>query len=307
MTELAVVSGKGGTGKTSLVGSFAVLAKNKVMVDCDVDAADLHLIMRHEVRESAVFIAGAQASINEEKCIACGICEEYCRFGAVRYELDEKSNGLERFWIDRLACDGCGVCSHFCPEQAIDFKETVSGLWFLSDTRHGPLLHARLGIAQSNSGKLVALLRRKAKFLAAERKLDLIIVDGPPGVGCPVIASITGATYLVAVTEPSLSALHDLERLLDLTRHFRIPAGVCINKYDINLRLTERIERLAESREISLLGRIAYDPAVTKAQVAGTTLVEYTDDGASEEVRTVWTNLKNELGAAECAKMEMEA
>jgi len=288
MTELVIVSGKGGTGKTSIVGSISALAEKKVLVDCDVDAADLHLILNNELKRTHDFIASSKAEIIEDKCTDCGICQDYCRFEAIK-----ERDG--HFRIDQYSCEGCGVCVHFCPEEAIDFKQVVSGQWFLSETRHGPLVHARLGIAQSNSGLLVSHLRKLAKELAERKNYELIVVDGPPGIGCPVIASITGADYLLIVTEPSLSALHDMERLLELARHFHIPVGICINKYDINPQISVRIEEYALKNGAMIMGRISFDPKVTEAQVAGTTFVEFADNGTADEVKSLWQNLKSEL------------
>ncbi len=288
MTELVIVSGKGGTGKTSLVGSIAALAEKKILVDCDVDAADLHLILNNDLKQTHDFIASSKAEIIEDKCTDCGICQDYCRFDAIK----EKDG---HFRIDQYSCEGCGVCVHFCPEEAIDFKQVVSGQWFLSETRHGPLVHARLGIAQSNSGLLVSHLRKQAKELAERKNYELIVVDGPPGIGCPVIASITGADYLLIVTEPSLSALHDMERLLELAMHFHIPVGICINKYDINPQISVRIEEYAHKNGAMIMGRISFDPKVTEAQVAGTTFVEFADNGTADEVKSLWQNLKSEL------------
>lgn len=293
--ELVIVSGKGGTGKTSLVGSLATLSRNKVLVDCDVDAADLHLILRNNVQKTTEFIGGKRAFIIDKDCTNCGICAEYCRFDAIKHEVHTGNAGGERYWIDKHACDGCGVCTRHCPEQAIDFKEVTSGEWYLSDTPYGPLVHARLGMAQANSGKLVSLLRQQARLLADQRGLDLILVDGPPGIGCPVIASITGAGYVLIVTEPSLSALHDMERLLQLTVHFRIPTGICVNKSDINPALTSRIEEFAQERNVRILGRIPFDPAVTRAQLAGTTVVEHVANGASRSIERLWSNLNEEF------------
>jgi len=291
MTELVVISGKGGTGKTSLVGSLAVLSKDKVLVDCDVDAADLHLILQNKVRKTIEFIGGKQASIVDERCTNCGICQEYCRFDAIKYQAEIA--GGERYWIDKHACDGCGVCVRHCPEQAIDFKEVVNGEWYLSDTPHGPLVHARLELAHANSGKLVSLLRQQARLLADNNGFDLIIIDGPPGIGCPVIASITGAGYVLIVTEPSMSALHDMARLLQLTNHFRIPTGICINKSDISPDLTSRIEEFAEEQKVRILGRIPFDPAVTAAQLVGTTVIEHVNTGVSKNIALLWSNLRD--------------
>jgi MinD superfamily P-loop ATPase len=295
MMELVVVSGKGGTGKTSLVGSLAALSRNKVLVDCDVDAADLHLILRNNVKKTTKFIAGKRAYIIDEKCTNCGICIDYCRFDAIKNELDSGNTGEERCWIDEYACDGCGVCVRHCAEQAIDFREVVSGEWYLSDTPYGPLVHARLGIAQANSGKLVSVLRQEARLLADVRGLDLIIVDGPPGIGCPVIASITGTGYVLVVTEPSMSALHDMERLLQLTAHFGIKTGICINKADINPEISDRIEEKARKSNLPVLGRIPHDEAVIKAQVNRKSVVENGDCPAARDIRILWERIKDAI------------
>jgi len=293
MTELVVISGKGGTGKTSVVGSLASLTKSKVMVDCDVDASNLYLILEHKLKQTNDFIGGNLATINNNKCTGCGVCLDYCRFDAIKHE---NRDGREYFQIDRFACEGCGVCVHFCPEKAIDFHETIGGKWFLSDTSHGPLVHARLGAAQTNSGKLVSILREQAQTLAKEGNLDLIIIDGPPGVGCPVISSITGADYILIVTEPSMSALHDMKRLIELAGHFHIPVGLCINKHDINSEITKQIEAFALEKKLKILGKIPFDRAVIKAQILGIPVVEYTDaKKVNDSVRILWTNLENEL------------
>ena len=294
MTELVVISGKGGTGKTSLVGSLAALSQDKVLVDCDVDAADLHLILQNKMQKTIEFIGGKQAFIIDERCTNCGICQEYCRFDAIKYQAENA--GSERYWIDKHACDGCGVCVRHCPEQAIEFKEVVSGKWYISDTPHGPLVHARLGFAQANSGKLVSLLRQQARLLADKNGFDLIIIDGPPGIGCPVIASITGAGYVLIVTEPSMSAMHDMERLMQLTAHFGIPTGICINKSDINPDLSDQIEKKAQDSNLPVLGRIRYDEAVTTAQVNRKSVVENGDQLAARDIRNLWERIKDAIG-----------
>ena len=293
--ELVVVSGKGGTGKTSLVGALAALSKDKVLVDCDVDAADLHLIMNNRVRKKSEFIGGKRASIVGEKCLGCGICAVYCRFDAIKSVTNPVNGAEERFEIIDHACEGCGVCVRHCPEQAIEFEDVVSGEWFISDTVYGPLVHARLGLAQANSGKLVSLLRRQAAQLAEQRGLDTIIIDGPPGIGCPVIASTTGADYILIVTEPSMSALHDAERLVQLTTHFGIPTGICINKFDINPELTSRIEEFARKQNVKILGKIPFDPAVTAAQLAGTNVFEHQASSVLESLQSLWSNLSREF------------
>ena len=224
MKEVVVLSGKGGTGKTSIVGSFAALAKSKVLVDCDVDAADLHLLLQPARRERHEFWSGQTAFIAEDRCTQCGLCQELCRFKAIK-----------DFRVDPISCEGCGFCSRICPTEAITMKENLAGHWFISDTRYGPLVHAQLGVAQENSGKLVATVRQQERQMAEKEVADYIISDGPPGIGCPVISSLTGANLALLVTEPTLSGIHDLERVLGVCRHFGVPALVCINKYDPKL------------------------------------------------------------------------
>lgn len=279
MKEIVIISGKGGTGKTSLTAAFAALSKESVLCDADVDAADLHLLMQPEIKHRADFQGGGLAVIDRGKCTECGLCRELCRFDAVRTD----------YTIDRLDCEGCGVCVDFCPEQAIDFQKKTCGEWFLSETRFGPMVHARLGIAEENSGKLVTLVREEARKLAESRALDLIITDGPPGIGCPVIASIGGAHAVVIVTEPTVSGLHDLERVAQLARHFNVPALVCVNKFDLNPDQTLAIERRATERDMSVLDRILFDPLFTNSMIQGKTIFEY--DGTSETcaaVRRIW-------------------
>jgi len=281
MKELIVISGKGGTGKTSIVGSFAALAENQVMADCDVDAADLHLLLEPRVREHDEFYSSQSAAIDAQRCTACGTCREVCRYGAVG----------EDFVIDPIACEGCGVCVHFCPEKAIELRRNRSGEWFISETRFGPLVHARLGIAEENSGKLVALVREKAKGIAQQQGRDLILVDGAPGIGCPVISSITGADAVMVVTEPTLSGIHDMKRVIDLAAHFHIPVFVCINKFDINQELTAQVEIFCRERDLKLAGKIPYDPVVTKAMVQGRTVVEYSSGHVAREIERMWRRI----------------
>ena len=288
MKELVVISGKGGTGKTSVTASLAALASSPVIADCDVDAADLHLVLRPQIRESHEFLSGHEAVIRPADCSGCGICMDLCRFDAVRPDEDV-------FIIDPIACEGCNVCVHFCPEQAIDFPQSLSGKWFISDTRLGPMVHAKLGVAAENSGKLVSLVRNEAKRVAGEENRKIVIVDGPPGIGCPVIAAITGASKVLVVTEPTVSGEHDLERVLHLARHFEIPASVCVNKWDINPEAAGRIEQKALALGARLAGRIRYDPDVTRAQIENKAVVE-TDAPSAEDIRQVWENLKFPVG-----------
>ncbi len=283
--ELVVISGKGGTGKTSVLASFAVLAAGEaVMADCDVDAADLHLVLTPTIQATTDFRSGHEAIIQRDKCLDCGLCAAVCRFGAVR--LDPENH----YWIDPFGCEGCGVCVRFCPATAIAFPERHCGVWMLSETRCGPMVHACLGVAAENSGKLVATVRREARRIAEERALPLIVTDGPPGIGCPVIASLTGASQVLVVTEPTLSGEHDLERVLTLTRHFGIPTAVCVNKWDINPQTTERIEKNAATAGAQIAGRIRYDRAVTQAQIQAQAVVE-TDAPSAADIRSVWKNL----------------
>jgi MinD superfamily P-loop ATPase len=284
MKELVVLSGKGGTGKTSLAGSFAALAKNKVLADCDVDAADLHLLLEPVIKQKQDFWSGQVAVIDEEKCTQCGLCPELCHF-----------NAIKDFRVDPISCEGCGFCYHICPAEAITLKENLSGQWFISDTKYGPLVHARLGIAQENSGKLVALVRQQAKLMAEKQGADFIISDGPPGIGCPVISSLSGASLALLVTEPTLSGIHDLERVLGVCRHFNVPALVCINKYDINQENTQQIEGYCRQQGVAVAARIPFDNMVTEAMVQGLPIVEYTDNSVSRQIELLWQNISRLL------------
>jgi len=291
MKELVVISGKGGTGKTSLVASFAALANGKVLADCDVDAADLHLVLEPAIEHREVFKGGKKARIKTGHCCACGKCEELCAFDAVYF--DGPGNGAvgKTYRIDPISCEGCGLCARFCPAEAIEFKEARSGEWFISRTRFGPMVHARLGPAEENSGKLVTLVRNKARELAERQGLGLIIVDGAPGIGCPVIASIGAADMVLIVTEPTLSAVHDMERVQELARHFGVKTLICVNKYDLNREITAHIEKWAKAAGLRVAGKIRYDPAVTKAQIMKSSVVEYTDRPVSDDIKDVWRNV----------------
>jgi MinD superfamily P-loop ATPase len=286
--EIVVISGKGGTGKTSLAASFAVLAERPVIADCDVDAADLHLVLAPQVRERHDFFSGHEAVIRQPECSACATCVEHCRFGAITRTIRE--DGAPTYVVDPVACEGCGTCVRFCPEHAIDFPERRSGAWMISDTRCGPMVHARLGVAAENSGKLVSLVRREARRIAEEENRSLVIADGPPGIGCPVIASLTGASLVLVVTEPTLSGEHDLGRVLALARHFDMPAAVCVNKWDLNPAMTERIEASASRLGAQIAGRIRYDPAVTAAQLQERAVAE-TAAPCVADIRQVWNTI----------------
>ena len=289
MREIVIISGKGGTGKTTLTAAFCALAEGAVFCDADVDAADLHLVLKPDIRVRHEFRCGHEAFIRTHDCMGCGSCLARCRFDAIRFSMD---SGNVLYSVDPLACEGCGVCVDICPTKAIDFPERIAGEWYLSDTRHGPMVHARLGIAAENSGKLVSIVRNEAHALALEQKKDFVLVDGPPGIGCPVIASITGASLVLVVTEPTLSGRHDLERVAALTRHFRIPAAACINKWDLNPQMSDAIEEALPGMGVRAAGRIRYDRSVTAAQVAGQNVLEYAQGGVVDDIKSLWALLE---------------
>ena len=292
MFELVVASGKGGTGKTSLTGALAEVIGPAVLVDCDVDAADLHLIVAHEAEEEQDFSSSYRAIIDPTACTACGVCTDSCRFDAIRMTDDASSKFGVKFWVDPPACEGCGLCKHLCPTESIRMEKVISGKWFKSSCANGPFFHARLGIAQSNSGRLVSLLRQQAKEIAHERGLDTIIIDGPPGIGCPAIASLTNASYLLIVTEPSLSAIHDMERLAELAGHFGIPVGVCLNKYDISEEISRKVEQFAADRHLTVHAKIPYDPAFTKAQLQRRSYVSCASAEGEAMIRSLWRSIR---------------
>lgn len=277
MKQVTVLSGKGGTGKTTVASSFAVLARNPVIVDCDVDAANLHLLLHPEVKTRQKFYT-KKAEIDRGKCIECGQCEKECRFGAI-----------SEFKVDPILCEGCGVCKFICPVEAVRLSEQISGYAYTSETRFGPMCHAKLLPGESNSGKLVALVRENAKKVAEERGLNLILIDGAPGIGCPVIASVTGIDLGILVTEPTMSGLHDMERAMRLLDHFKVPALVCINKYDLNREKAEEIAEFCKDRGVEVVARIPFDRAVTDAMVVGKTIIEYSaENSVSREMRRMW-------------------
>jgi MinD superfamily P-loop ATPase len=279
MKQLTILSGKGGTGKTSITASFAVLAKNAVVADCDVDAPDLHMLLHPEVVEMQQFKGSKVAVIDETKCTLCGACREKCVFGAIGDDLT----------VDAIACEGCGVCTIVCQANAVTLVERVSGSSYISKTKYGFMTHAMLHPGESNSGKLVTLVRQNAKIVAEKEKSDLIIIDGSPGIGCPVIASITGVDAGLVVTEPTLSGIHDLERVLQLLDHFNVAPFVCVNMFDINMDNTEKISSFCRENGIEVVGRIPFDPKVTEAMVNGKTIVEYSPRSAVViEMKNMW-------------------
>lgn len=293
--EVTVISGKGGTGKTTVVGSFAALSKNKVLADNDVDASDLHLLLAPSVIEMDEFVGGKKSSIDPAICFSCGKCAEGCHFDAIA--LDGPANDLvgKTYKINELACEGCGLCALICPVGAISNEPNVTGHWFVSHTEYGPMAHACLGIAEENSGKLVTQVRNKAAELARNLKMGLVLGDGSPGTGCPVIASISGTDLVVIVTEPTVSGVHDMERVFKLAKHFDVPALVIINKADLNQEQAMRIEEIAAAHDSRVIARIPFDRSVNDALMAGKTVIEYGESEAGKAIRAAWLVLQEEL------------
>ena len=278
MKSILFLSGKGGTGKTSLAGAFAVLAKEKVLVDCDVDAANLHLLLAPDIVDEGEFEGSKEAVKDSEACTSCGECRKVCRFAAID----------ETFQIDPYLCEGCGACVYVCPVDAITLSPRKSGHWFTATTRLGPLASAELYPGEETSGKLVMLVKQKAGELGKQEKAERLVIDGAPGIGCPVIASASGVNAVILVTEPSLSGLHDLKRILGVVKHFRILAYLVINKADLSEEMSQRIEAFAQEQELPLLGRIPYDRAVTNQMVVGKSAVEDTESPAGAGMRRIF-------------------
>lgn len=293
MKQILIASGKGGTGKTSISAAFASLAKQAVFADCDVDASDLHLLLSPEILQSFSFISGKEASINQTQCSICGKCYQLCRFEAIMTPDHEN----QKYRVNPIACDGCGVCVKHCPEQAISFIDKDNGEYYHSHTRFGELIHAQLHPGGENSGKLVSLVRKKALDLAKASNLELVLIDGPPGIGCPVIASLTGCDLLLIVVEPSLSSLHDAKRLIQLSKHFSVPCFILINKWDISPILSKQMESEFKNMKVKVLGKLPYDTEFIRAMMEGKTIIEYHKNGkTASTLMSVWKELlhKNE-------------
>lgn len=284
MHEILIISGKGGTGKTSLTAAFAHLSNAAILCDLDVDAPDLHLILRPEPSTSTPFVAGFEARIRPDNCTNCGICMQMCRFGAIRMNGGGPA-------VDPIRCEGCGVCVHFCPEQAIAFESKHCGDWRISHTRFGPLIHAQLYPGEENSGKLVALLRSQAKVLAVSKEAEIILSDGPPGIGCPVLSSLTGADLAVIVTEPTPSGIHDLRRVAELCTHFRVPAAVIINKADLNRKIAQEIQAFCRESGLPVLVELPHDTNFVHAMVQGLALTEFNEGETSRQLRQAWEKI----------------
>jgi MinD superfamily P-loop ATPase len=281
MKQLAIISGKGGTGKTSITAAFATLAKHAVLADCDVDAADLHLILKPRIKKTMKFQGLKIASIDKNLCIDCKKCHDSCRFNAIDKEIH----------LIKESCEGCGVCAYVCPVDVIQMVDRDSGFAYLSETRFGPMAHAVLNTAEEASGKLVTVVRNNASDIAKQKKKELILIDGPPGIGCPVIASITGVDLVLIVTEPTLSAIHDLERVLGVAQHFHIPAVVCINKSTINSENTLKIEQYCKKNNILIVGKLPYDTTITQAMIHEQSVIEFSDGVLSHDIRDMWNKI----------------
>ena len=277
MKQLAIISGKGGTGKTSLIASFVSLAGTSVISDCDVDAADLHILLNPGITKDEDFYALEIAKIDENLCTRCRLCEQHCRFDAIA-----------DFHVDPMKCEGCGVCQFICPENAVFTYFKTVGKVFTSETKYGEFIHGRLNPGSTNSGKMVTRIREMAQEKAKENNIDLILIDGSPGIGCPVIASITGVDMVLIISEPTLSGIHDLKRVIALTEHFKVKSSIIINKFDINEVNCRFIEDLCDQHGIPLLGKIPFDTVFTESMIAGVPLVEYAQNDISDIVTTIW-------------------
>jgi MinD superfamily P-loop ATPase len=285
MKQIVVISGKGGTGKTVITASFAALAKNKIMADCDVDAPDLHLLLHPKIKERHKFIGQPKAIIDQGNCTDCGECVKVCRYNAIAKELNS------RFVIDPFFCEGCKICAYICPVEAIRMIDNIGGEWYISATKYGPMVHARLGIAEGNSGKLVTVVRQHAKSIAEKERLEYVIIDGPPGMGCPVIASLSGVDVVLVITEPTLSGIHDMERAIGVAVHFGVKVVCVINKYDINLKNSVDIEDWCRLHNMPIVGKIPYNPVVIEALIQGIPVVEYSKNEVTKEINEIWQQL----------------
>ncbi len=294
MKKILVISGKGGTGKTFFTASLACLAgNNKVMVDCDVDAANLHLLLHPDIKKSGIFKGGYEAEINKDRCVKCGRCIEVCRFEAIKAIVNKDGN-IEKVFIDPFSCEGCSACKLVCPANAISLEKKESGKWFISDTKYGPFIFAKLDVAAENSGKLVSEIKEKAHRIGEKNKAQYIIIDGPPGIGCPVISSMSGIDLAVVVTEPTLSGISDMKRVIQVAEYFKVETKVVINKYDLNLNNSKDIENLCKNKDIEILGRIPFSLQVAKSIVESIPYIEFSgNDIISKLIRNMWAKISS--------------
>jgi len=290
--EIAIISGKGGTGKTSVTAALSECANPIVVADCDVDASNLPIILNPESEiKTEEYFGGFYATVDKELCSSCGICEVTCRFDAIHFGSGDKP--WDRYPdIHFYSCEGCGACVDVCPTGALKLLDRKSGALYESTMRYGPIVYAELDVGEGTSGKLVSLVRRRATEVAQNAGMGIVLIDGSPGIGCPVIASITGATAVAIVSEPSVSGLHDLDRISQLTNHFNIPAGLIINKHDLNPEMTKKMEEASLGKGIKVIGKIGYDRIWVDSMVQGKTVLEYTDNsGLRENIQGIWTQI----------------
>lgn len=292
MKQIAIVSGKGGTGKTVITGAIATIAKNAVFADCDVDAANLYLILNPKIKKIEKFTGRKIASINQKKCIKCGKCLYLCRFLAIKTAKSDDGK-LDGLYIDPVLCEGCGVCVWNCPANAIDFEEKICGEIYTSETRYGPFVYARLGVAEENSGKLVTAVRQKARTIAENQKKEYVIIDGPPGISCPVIASLADVDFALIITEPTVSGIYDMERIIKLVRHFEINAGIVINKCDKRLEKTAEIKRFCKKENIKVLACIPFSKNIVQATVKRIPFTEMCNREIKKKILSLWKKISS--------------
>jgi MinD superfamily P-loop ATPase len=291
--QLVVLSGKGGTGKTSVTAALAHLASQEVMLcmaDADVDAANLELLLNVDPVTTHEFSGGVVARIDADRCTGCGACRAACRFGAISWSATDHA-----YIIEGIACEGCAACLYRCPVGAIATLPDTSGLWYLSETDYGPLYHAHLYAGGENSGKLVTLVKQQARLRALEDQRAVILIDGPPGVGCPAISALSGADLALMVVEPTLSSVHDLARVVDLAVHFGVPARVLINKVDLSEARAREVEVFCAGRGIAVVGRIPYDTVMVEAMVQGVPVTTFTQGKVVASLRDIWCIIRGEL------------
>lgn len=292
MKQVVILSGKGGTGKTTVAAALAHLAARElslVLVDADVDAANLELVLEPTLQAEQPFMSGEVAAINPELCEGCGICADVCRFDAISQ--DEAG----QYVVDEVACEGCASCFYQCPEEAIEMVPQQAGKWFQSETRFGPLYHAHLFAGQENSGKLVTMVKQQGRLQALDTDSELLLVDGPPGIGCPVISAVSGADLALLVTEPTISGIHDLGRILETTQHFGVPSLAVVNKADLNADCVEQIQQYCQEQDIPVVGQIPFDECVTHSVVQGVPVSAHCDGPVLESLLGIWQSLRSAL------------